>query len=342
MTLTGFLNINKPCNMTSYDVIRILKKFTGKTKIGHGGILDRPAVGVLPVGLGNSTKLFEYFHLFSKTYVGTIVFGLSTVTDDATGALLETGDPSKLTFEQIQPLALTWLGEQSQFPPMYSSIKMQGKELYKYALSDETVNLKPRHVVFYNIEVDNLHCYSSTEESWVNTLDNIPVEVAKKLPECRFLNFSATCSSGTYMRSLARDLGDKLGSKGSLLYLNRTRVGAFKLESGFDLKTLTDQLTEGKDIQEFLDPNEVAFDLHHSLVLGNPELNTLINGRAIDVEFSRVRTNSSEVAPYNDPYSQAPALLFGLSIQEKIICTVDVVGNSAANNTIRLKLSKRI
>lgn len=342
MTLTGFLNINKPCNMTSYDVIRILKKFTGKTKIGHGGILDRPAVGVLPVGLGNSTKLFEYFHLFSKTYVGTIIFGLSTVTDDATGALLETGDPCNLSFDQIQHLALSWLGEQSQYPPMYSSIKMQGKELYKYALSDESVNLKPRQVVFYNIQVDNLHSYSSTEDNWINSLDNIPVEVAKKLPECRFLDFTATCSSGTYMRSLARDLGDKLGSKGSLLYLNRTRVGAFRIESGYNLKLLTEQLTNGKDIQDFLEPNEVAFDLHHSIILSNPELNTLLNGRAIDVEISRVRTYSTELPPYIDSYSQSPELLFGLSVQEKIICTIDVVGNSVINNTIRLKLSKRI
>lgn len=210
--LFGFLNIYKPKGFTSHDVVARLRKVTKIKQIGHTGTLDPFAVGVLPVCIGKSTRLIEYLK-DDKEYLATVQFGKTTDTYDLDGNVVRTYD-KKVCAESIREKLRLFEGEIEQFPPIYSAVKVNGKKLYDYARQGLDVEIKPRKVNIYKIELK--------EFDEINQSAKIIVE----------------CSKGTYIRSIAHDLGEKLGCGGYLTSLERTKAGVFDSESSIMLETL--------------------------------------------------------------------------------------------------------
>ncbi len=210
--MEGIYLINKPIGLSSFDCIRHLKKFT-KEKIGHAGTLDPLASGLLIVLVGRATKLSSKFINFSKRYTGEITFGTSTNTYDKEGEIVKELKEFSLTNELINDSLKTFLGPIKQLPPLYSAIKVKGKKLYHYALQGEKIELSKRDVTVFDFKMTT------------PLLNN------------KF-NFSTKVSKGTYIRSLAHDLGEKLNVPAHLSSLTRTEVDDFKLSEAYNLENI--------------------------------------------------------------------------------------------------------
>lgn len=208
----GFLNIYKPHGITSHDVISILRKITNIKQIGHTGTLDPFAEGVLPICIGKSTKLIEYLNS-DKAYIGTVKLGTATDTYDKEGTITNTS--SKIvTKNEILNILKIFQGTIYQNPPIYSAIKIKGKKLYEYARAGETVDIKPREINITKLEVSSFET------------------------ERQELELIIECSKGTYIRSLANDIGEKLGTYGHLIKLIRVKTGDFKVENSIRLENI--------------------------------------------------------------------------------------------------------
>ncbi len=207
--LFGFLNIYKPKGMTSFDVVARLRRVTKIKQIGHTGTLDPFAVGVLPICIGKSTRLIEYLD-DDKEYLATVQFGKDTDTYDLDGTVTKTYD-KKITQEDLISILDYFRGEIEQLPPIYSAIKVNGKKLYEYARNGEEVEIKPRKVFISKLELESFD-YEKQE--------------AKIL---------VGCSKGTYIRSIAYDIGQKLDCGGYLTALERTKAGLFNKEYSIPL-----------------------------------------------------------------------------------------------------------
>jgi tRNA pseudouridine55 synthase len=201
--ISGLLNIDKPKGITSHDVVNRLRKVARQRKVGHAGTLDPMATGVLLVCLGQATRLIEYLVTGRKQYRATIRFGIATNTLDADGEVMAEKDPSDLSEARLRPLLPRFMGEIEQIPPIFSALKKRGKPLYKLARAGQTVEVEPRRV----------------------TIDSL-VWIAWQPPD---LTLDISCSSGTYIRSLARDLGQAAGteSRGGELIRAYTPGGDF-------------------------------------------------------------------------------------------------------------------
>lgn len=210
--LFGFLNIYKPVGMTSHDVVAALRRVTKIKQIGHTGTLDPFAEGVLPICVGKATRLIEYLQ-DDKEYLATVQFGASTNTFDLDGEKTSVSG-KKVTKSQVEEALKAFSGEISQLPPIFSAIKVKGKKLYEYARKGEEVEIHPRKVVIENIELKEFD-----EE-------NQQAQILIK------------CSKGTYIRSIANDLGQNLGCGGYLVKLIRTQAGSFRVEDSFQLDTI--------------------------------------------------------------------------------------------------------
>ncbi len=210
--MEGFYNIDKPAGISSYDVIRHLKKFIKSRKIGHSGNLDPGATGVLVVGIGRATRLLEYITDLEKEYIGTIKLGIMTDTLDSDGEILLKKDVTLLEESTIKEVFSRFVGEIEQTPPAYSAIKIKGKRLYELAREGVMVTPKKRKVKIYELE---------------------PVSFSQDSIE-----FRAVVSRGTYLRSLARDIAEKLGTVGIIEKLRRVRIGTFKVEDAIKLDNI--------------------------------------------------------------------------------------------------------
>lgn len=208
--LFGFLNIYKPKGMTSFDVVAKLRRVTKIKQIGHTGTLDPFAVGVLPICIGKSTRLIEYLD-DDKEYLATVQFGQDTDTYDLDGTVTKTYD-KKITQEDLISILDDFRGEIEQLPPIYSAIKVNGKKLYEYARNGEEVEIKPRKVFISMLELENF---------------DFEKQEAKIL---------VGCSKGTYIRSIAYDIGQKLNCGGYLTALERTKAGLFNREHSIPLE----------------------------------------------------------------------------------------------------------
>jgi len=217
----GFLNINKPLNLTSHDVVarvrRRYRSLTGSTKVGHAGTLDPLADGVLVICLGAATRLSEYVMRGRKVYRATIEFGAATTTFDAAGDVLERKNADHIQRSDVERVVEDFIGEIEQIPPMYSAIKVGGKKLYELARQGRTIERDPRRVTIHAIKLLN----------WRGPLAELEIE----------------CGAGTYIRSIANDMGAALGVGGYLTSLTRTASGMFKLDDSLAL----DSITEGGD-----------------------------------------------------------------------------------------------
>ena len=208
----GLLNIYKPVGMTSHDVVSALRRLTKIKQIGHTGTLDPFAEGVLPVCIGKATRLIEFLP-DDKEYLATVQFGSATTTYDTEGEITFSSD-KKVSKEDIINALKNFEGEIEQLPPIYSAIKVNGKKLYDYARQGQEVEIKPRKVIIEKIEL------KSFDE------DLQQAEVLIK------------CSKGTYIRSIAHDLGQYLSVGGHLIKLVRTQAGKFRVEKSIRLDGL--------------------------------------------------------------------------------------------------------
>ncbi len=207
----GFLNIAKPSGVTSHDVVNAVRRLLGQRRVGHAGTLDPPARGVLVVGVGHGTRLIEYLAATRKTYRATVLLGRTTTTDDGAGDLLEER-PVAVDAAAARAALSQFTGTLAQVPPAFAAVRVQGQRAYARARRGETVTLAPRPVTIYRLDAVDV------------TLPRLTLEVE--------------CSTGTYIRALARDLGAALGCGGHLESLTRTRVGAFSLEEAVPLHQL--------------------------------------------------------------------------------------------------------
>ena len=212
--VSGIALIDKQQGFTSHDVVAKLRKLLGSKKIGHAGTLDPMATGLLLLGVGSGTKLMQFLSGLDKTYEATIRLGASTSTDDAEGELGQAQDASRISSDELAREIFKLTGNIEQVPSSVSAIKVDGKRAYDLVRAGEEVVLKSRSVTVSRFEVIG-------EPSVVGKYLDINVEV--------------DCSSGTYIRALARDLGDALGVGGHLTALRRTRIGAFEVSNASDI-----------------------------------------------------------------------------------------------------------
>ncbi len=208
----GFLNLNKDAGMTSHDCVGAVRRLLKEKRVGHGGTLDPMATGVLPLAVGNMTRLLPYLQE-GKGYRATVRLGVQTNTDDLEGEIIRQESAAHLTLTQVRTALSQFIGTIEQTPPQYSAIRQGGKHLYELARAGVVVAVPPRQVEIYTITVVN----------WQTG----------EFPE---VVLDVTCGGGTYLRALARDLGTALGSCGTLAGLMRTRSGGFDLSQSLTLE----------------------------------------------------------------------------------------------------------
>lgn len=208
--INGWLDINKPEGVTSAHVLNRLKRaFPKKTKIGHAGTLDKFACGVLPVAIGHATKTIPMIMDAHKTYTFTVLWGVQTDTDDRDGEVIATSDVIP-AIESILSALQKFVGVIQQMPPIFSALKIDGKRASDRVRKGEEVELESRQIEIFELKVVELHHHETT--------------------------FQVTCSKGTYVRALARDLAVTLGTVGHVVYLRRDRVGTFLVDKAISLE----------------------------------------------------------------------------------------------------------
>lgn len=246
----GFLNVYKPKGITSHDVVSALRRITKVKQIGHTGTLDPFAEGVLPICIGKATRLIEYLD-DDKAYTGTIQLGSSTTTYDLEGEEVNFSD-KKVTLDEIEAALDKFRGEIEQLPPIYSAIKVNGKKLYDYAREGKEVKIEPRRVNISKLEILE---YDETN---------------------RRLTLHIECSKGTYIRSIAHDLGTELTTFGHLVKLVRVKAGMFEVNNAVSLEHIqTKEDVEKLLIAPLKKLNYMTYELNKN------ELVKVSNGTAI-------------------------------------------------------------
>ncbi len=252
----GLLNINKPPGLTSHDVVAAVRRGTGVRKVGHAGTLDPLASGVLVLCLGPATRLSAYVMRSPKRYRAEVRLGTATDTYDAEGRVTGEGPWETLTREQIEAALGRFRGEIAQIPPMYSAIRQGGKKLYELARAGQEVTRQPRRVTIYSLTL-----------------------VRCELP---LVTLEVECSPGTYIRSLAHDLGQTLGAGAHLAGLVRLASGAFRLEDAVPLATLQAAMAEGSWRKYLLPPDLALSDLP-AVRVDEEQARLIRHGQAIPV-----------------------------------------------------------
>ena len=255
--MNGIIIINKEKEYTSNDVVRIVKKLL-KEKVGHLGTLDPNATGVLPLLIGDATKISKYLINHDKEYEATLKFGEKRETADIEGKVVEIKNVSteQLKKENIEKVLKTFIGIQNQIPPIYSAIKVNGKKLYEYARKGQEVKINPRKIEIYDI---NLKSINEKEKQIV---------------------FNVKCSKGTYIRSLCEDIAEKLNTVGYMKDLSRISVGEFNIKDSITIKELENNINNKnysilKDIENILEFPKTS--------IKNQDLNKYLNGVSINI-----------------------------------------------------------
>jgi tRNA pseudouridine55 synthase len=232
--VSGVLVVDKPVGLTSHDVVQIIRRGTGIRRAGHTGTLDPRASGVLVVLVGPAVRLSEFVSASDKRYQATIRLGSRSDTYDSEGMITESEMPVEVSEEQFNDMIRGYVGEIEQVPPPYSAVKVQGKKAYERARKGEEVELEPRMINVYSLEV----------------LEWAPPEVV----------IDVYCSSGTYVRSLANDIGEELGIGAHLVGLRRTKSGRFTLRDAVSLRRLRESFEAGTWAQYLIPASEALGD----------------------------------------------------------------------------------
>jgi tRNA pseudouridine55 synthase len=254
--ISGVIVIDKPIGMTSHDVVQIVRKGTNIRRAGHTGTLDPRASGVLVVLVGPAVRLSEYVSASDKRYQAVIQLGTTTDTYDADGRVLSTTSVD-ISEKQFDDVLQSFVGQIEQVPPPYSSVKVKGRHAYDMARNGEEVDLEPRTINVYNLDL----------------LEWAPPEAV----------IDVYCSSGTYVRSLAHDLGEKLGCGAHLIGLRRTKSGRFTLRDAVPLRKLREAF-ENDTWQKLIIPAAEALTDWPAVELTTEQLDIVRHGRRIPAE----------------------------------------------------------
>ena len=253
--MDGIIVINKEKGCTSHDIVYKVKKMFN-TKVGHTGTLDPNATGVLPILLGKGTKISKYLIEHDKEYEVVLQLGVKTTTADEEGEIIEEKEVLKESLEQleIERILKSFIGKIKQMPPKYSAIKVNGRKLYEYARKGQKVEIKPREVEIYNIEITNIQ------------------------KEKKQIEFKVSCSKGTYIRTLCEDIAEKMRTVGYMKELKRTKVGDFNIEQAITLG----QLQEKENIK--IITIEEMFKDKEEIILEDSKIILLLNGVKMNME----------------------------------------------------------
>ena len=216
-THSGILAIDKPAGMTSFDAVRVVRRVFNERRVGHAGTLDPTATGLLPVCVGQATRLVDYFHQQSKTYRCVVRFGEVSDTLDTEGAVVPSGNASTITEADVRTAALQFVGDIEQVPPMHSAVRHEGKHLYELARSGQEVERKARTARIESIEVTAFRPGARAEAE-----------------------LTVVSGKGTYMRVLAADIGERLGTGALLAWLTRTAYGPLRVEDAVTPEALAE------------------------------------------------------------------------------------------------------
>ncbi len=255
--LTGLLLVDKEPGWTSHDVVAKVRGITGQRRIGHTGTLDPMATGLLVLCLGRATRLVEYMAGHDKHYEGEIQLGVVTDTDDAEGTVVGTHPVPSVTGDELEALAVRFIGTLLQAPPAYSAVRVEGRRAYAAARSGSPLDLQPRQVAIHSLHLRA----AGPDRLWLQV----------------------HCGAGTYVRSLARDIGSTLGCGAHLATLRRTRVGRFNVAQSVTIDRLAAVVRGGELTRTLLPPDEGLID-HDAAILSIEHCQRLAGGSAVAVE----------------------------------------------------------
>jgi tRNA pseudouridine55 synthase len=244
--MDGVLNIYKPVGITSFDVVRTVKRISNTKKVGHAGTLDPEASGILPVCLGRGTKIIEYIMENTKVYEVELKLGVVTDTYDREGKIISVKDVL-VSEKEVMSAVESFKGESYQLPPIYSALKVNGKKMYELARKGIEFERTPRKINIYDIMIKKI---------------DIPL-----------VNFEVTCSKGTYIRSLCFDIGSKLKCGGMMNKLERTATGGFTIENSVHLEQLTEM-----SVSDHLISLEDALSEYEEIIVNERFEKLLVNG----------------------------------------------------------------
>ena len=289
--MNGIIIINKHKGCTSHDIVYKVKKMFNE-KVGHTGTLDPMATGVLPLLIGKGTQCSKYLINHDKIYNVTLQLGEKTDTADSEGKVIETKEVKEKTLkkENIEKILEKFKGKQEQIPPIYSAIKVNGKKLYEYARKGQEVEIKPRKIEIYNIELLNIN------------------EKQKQI------EFQVSCSKGTYIRSLCEDIAQRLGTVGYMLELKRIQVGNFNIKEAITIE----QLENNIDNKEFIEENFIQFE-----EIFKDKENTELNDRKLRLLLNGVQLTSGKKEGIYKIYNNNKFI--GIGIVENKLLKRDIV-----------------
>lgn len=280
---SGFLIIDKPSGVTSFSMVALVRRLTGVRRVGHAGTLDPLASGVLPVALGQAARLIEYLDDATKTYLAQVRFGSATDTYDAEGQVTVMGDASGVTAQAVEAALRDFVGEIDQIPPAFSAIKLAGRPSYRYARAGAVVEIPARRVLVESIRMLLFDPANASAE----------IEIV--------------CSKGTYIRSIAHDLGRSVGCAAHLTKLRRTRSGGFGVEQACSPDALT-SLSDEERLEEVLLAPDRAVERRGAAIVGYEHAADVFAGR--DVEFTEGRqTREGEICRAYDTEGRFLAVL---------------------------------
>lgn len=259
--MDGVIIINKPQGCTSHDIVYKVKKIVNE-KVGHTGTLDPMAQGVLPLLIGKGTLCSKYLINHDKIYQVELTLGIKTDTADGEGKIIEEKEliDENIKKEKVQETLQSFKGKQKQIPPMYSAIKVKGKKLYEYARKGQEVQIEPREIEIYSITLDALNKNK--------------------------IQFTVSCSKGTYIRSLCEDIAEKLGTVGYMSKLNRIKVGEFDIKEAINIEEF-EKLENREQKREYINKKiisiEKLFMFYPQIMLPKEKLTQFLNGVKLEI-----------------------------------------------------------
>ena len=280
--MDGIVIVDKPQDWTSQDVTARLRRVFNTRRIGHGGTLDPMATGVLPVFVGRATRGVEFFEHAQKTYEATLRLGITTDTEDISGEILTTS-PVNVTRQQLEETLQQFRGEIFQIPPMYSALKVNGQKLCDLARKGKEVDRKPRQIT-------------------IHLLECLAFDGAEA-------NLRVTCSKGTYIRTLCKDIGEALGCGGTMASLRRTAAGEYTIDQSVPLQTLLETEDPGKYLRNV----DTMFTQHPAVTLTDKQELRCRNGNAFSVQMAEGTYRA---------YSKTGEFLMLAQVNENVMSTI--------------------
>ena len=297
--VSGLLIVDKPQGITSHDVVSRTRRLAHTRRVGHAGTLDPMATGVLVLGINKATRLLTWITDHSKRYEAQVRFGVETTTEDAEGEVTTAKGCEGLGNEEIEAVLSRFRGTISQVPSAVSAIKVNGKRAYARVRAGEDVKLEPREVEISLLEAQGQPCSHRVEYA---------LEGKSTYVNCVDLNVVVECSAGTYIRALARDLGNALGCGAHLISLRRTRVGEFSIDCAHTLQSLDEAAEQsgGEALLPLTSLSEAAREMFPCLLLSEAEAGAFSHGQAPRREASEVVRFVEEYFPETQPGEHGP------------------------------------